>query len=225
VVVSVGLDDVRATWEFIGRDDPFWGVLSWEGTERGGWDLDRFFDEGERDIAAILDEARALNVQLETGDVLDFGCGVGRLSRALASRFERVTGIDISAPMIEQANRLVAIEHPNCSFIVNAKRRLPFPNDRFDLVVSLIVLQHLPPRLARSYVSEFMRVLRPGGVAIFQIPSEHLRKSQSSNSVIRAIMNALPSQLREDIFRRRGRRSARDLPMHAVPRTKMLRRA
>jgi SAM-dependent methyltransferase len=219
----MSLDDVRATWEKIGRDDPFWGVLTWEGTEHGKWDIEEFFSEGEREVAAFMDEARALRALPEVKDVLDFGCGVGRLSRALATRFESVTGLDVSAPMVEQATRLVTAGHPNATFQVSISARLPFSDNSFDLVLSNIVLQHMPPKLARGYIREFLRVLRPEGVAIFQIPSENRMGSTSANPLLRAAMNALPSQVREEIHRRRVPDGPRDLPMNGIPRAKVLR--
>jgi SAM-dependent methyltransferase len=218
----MSLDDVRATWENIARDDPFWAVLTWEGTEHGKWDVEEFFAQGEREVDTFLTEARAVQASPSFGDALDFGCGVGRLSRALAKRFTTVTGVDVSGPMVDQANRLVASEHPNCRFIINAQQRLPFPTDSFDFVLTNIVLQHMPPRLAKGYVREFLRVVRPTGVAIFQIPSENRRRSTSHTRVVRTAMNALPSQWREEIYRHRGAKVLRHLPMHGIPRAKML---
>ncbi len=218
----MSLKEVQHTWEQIGRDDPLWGVLSWAGTEHGAWDIERFFAEGEHEVAQFLREADALGVAVGSGRVLDFGCGVGRLSRALADRFERVDGIDISAPMIDQAQRLVAGERPNCSFAVSTSATLPFEDSTFDLVLSNIVLQHMPSGLASDYVAEFFRVLRRDGVAIFQIPSEQLHGSTSNNALIRTVMDLLPSQWRDEILRRRGPKGPRELPMHGTPRAKML---
>jgi 2-polyprenyl-3-methyl-5-hydroxy-6-metoxy-1,4-benzoquinol methylase len=217
------LKDVEQTWEQIGRDDPLWGVLSWEGTEHGRWDLQKFFAEGEREVGSFLGEAAAVGITFGRGSALDFGCGIGRLSRALASRFDQVHGVDISDPMIDQARRLVGGEHPNCKFEVSVSERLPSADGRFDLVLSNIVLQHVPPRLAAGYVREFIRVLHPSGIAIFQVPSELRAGSASANRYVRATMNRLPSQWREEILRRRARHGPRDLPMHGIPRARMLR--
>ncbi len=219
----MGLDNVRATWEHIGREDPFWGVLSWAGTEHGQWDVDEFFAQGEREVDAFLEEARVVGALPPVNDVLDFGCGVGRLSKALAMRFPTVTGLDVSEPMIELARRLVTSNHPNATFQVSASERLPFDSDAFDLLLTNVVLQHLPPKLALNYVREFLRVLRADGVAIFQVPSENRLGSTSSNRLVRDLVNALPSQLREELYRRRTSPGPRELPMHGIPRAKVLR--
>ena len=217
------LDGVRATWERIGHDDPLWAVLFWEGQEGGRWDVAEFFDTGERDVERFLEEARVIGAEPELGCALDFGCGVGRLSRALARRFQSVDGVDISEAMVEQAERLVGAEFPNCAFTASDRPSLAFPDGRFDFVLSNIVLQHMPSQYAVSYVSEFLRVLRPGGIAIFQIPSEELTRSASTNRAIRAVINSLPSQWREELHRRRRPRRERELPLYGIPREKVIR--
>jgi SAM-dependent methyltransferase len=217
----VDLDDVRTTWEVIGRDDPLWAVLSWDGTEHGNWDVEKFFAEGEREVESFLTQARAVHASPTFGAALDFGCGVGRLSRALAGHFDTVTGVYVSAPMIEEANRLVASERPNCRFLVNTEPRLPFLSGTFDFVLTNIVLQHMPPPLAKGYMREFLRVLRPGGIAIIQIPSECSWKS--TKPLVGPFINLLPPRAREVIYRRRRARDPRDLPMHSIPRAQVLR--
>jgi SAM-dependent methyltransferase len=102
---------------------------------------------------------------------LDFGCGLGRLSRALGERFADVLGMDISPAMAEQATRLnrrVAA----CRFVVNPCADLRgVPSDEFDLVISLVTLQHVSQRNAiRSCIREFLRVAAPGGVIVLQLP-------------------------------------------------------
>jgi SAM-dependent methyltransferase len=222
-MATMGLGHVQETWDRMGRDDPFWAVLSWEGTEHAKWDVAEFFAHGEREVAGFLAEARVVQASPTFDEALDFGCGVGRLSRALAERFSAVTGVDVSQPMIDQANRLVASQHANCRFLVNTQQQLPFPDDSFDLVLTNIVLQHLPAHLAQGYVREFLRVIRPTGIVIFQIPSHRRYRSTNRNRLVRAASDALPSQWREEIHRRRGSMGPRDLPMHGIPRAKVLR--
>ena len=102
---------------------------------------------------------------------LDFGCGVGRLTRALGTRFGSALGVDISAGMVEQARRLNEA-FPACEFCVNAAPDLgQLEAESFDFVYSSIALQHLPtvPEIER-YVTEFLRVARPDGLVVFGIP-------------------------------------------------------
>jgi ubiquinone/menaquinone biosynthesis C-methylase UbiE len=83
-----------------------------------------------------------------------------------------VIGLDISSLMIDEARRL-SVDEPNCSYVLNESESLTmFEDDRFDLIYSNIVLQHLPnTRIVRGYLLEFVRILRPGGLIVFQIPS------------------------------------------------------
>jgi SAM-dependent methyltransferase len=220
--VDVRIDDVREQWESIGHQDPLWGVLSHEGKEHGNWDVEEFAGHGVRDVERIMLQLELLGTTPTPGDALDFGCGVGRLTRPLAERFERVTGLDVSAPMLEEARRLSG-DAAEPSYVLNVTETLPFANDSFDFVLSLIVLQHMPVRLAKGYIREFVRVLRPGGVAVFQMPSEPLGGSASANPLTRRVMNTLPPEWREEIHRRRRPREVRDLPMHGLRRAKVLR--
>jgi ubiquinone/menaquinone biosynthesis C-methylase UbiE len=97
--------------------------------------------------------------------VLDVGCGTGYFSRLIARTTGPkglVVGIDPSASMIEYA-RHKASSIRNCEFQVGAAEALPFPSDRFDVVVSSLVLHHLPEHLRLPALEEMRRVLRPGG--------------------------------------------------------------
>jgi ubiquinone/menaquinone biosynthesis C-methylase UbiE len=103
------------------------------------------------------------------GRALDFGCGVGRLSRPLGERFRECVGLDISEGMLKLARELND-DRPNCRFVVNDAPDLgQFETASFDFVYSSLVLQHMPSaEMVEAYVSEFLRVLRPGGLAVFQ---------------------------------------------------------
>src|SRR5262249_32949517 len=82
--------------------------------------------------------------------------------------FGEVWGIDVSPSMIDLARKY----NPRCKFHLNVTADLEyFPDRHFDLVYSFLVLQHLPNEsLIYNYLREFIRVLRSGGLAVFQIP-------------------------------------------------------
>lgn len=103
---------------------------------------------------------------------MDFGCGVGRLTQALAPAFGSVTGIDVSPTMIQLARRLN--RYPDrVKYLLNERRDLSaLSSATLDFIYSDIVLQHIPPSQSRVFVTEFLRTLRPGGIAVFQLTAE-----------------------------------------------------
>jgi SAM-dependent methyltransferase len=104
------------------------------------------------------------------GTCVEVGCGPGRMTTALAERFDRVVAVDVSPAMLEQARRNVAA--PNVEFRLVSGERLDGLDDELaDAMVCYLVLQHLPgAEVVRSYLREFARVLAPTGEAFVQVP-------------------------------------------------------
>jgi SAM-dependent methyltransferase len=107
------------------------------------------------------------------GSMLDFGCGVGRLTQAFAAYFERCEGVDIAEGMVTRARALNA-RTDRVRYRLGEPDRIAFADGTFDLVYSRIVLQHMPVELQARFVAEFIRVIVPGGFAVFQAPSMSL---------------------------------------------------
>lgn len=163
-------EDLKRKWDQLGERDPLWAILTDDSKKGGRWNLDEFFASGRSDAQNFVSLAAFLNDSLERGDALDFGCGVGRLSQGFAPYFKSVTGVDISGSMIEQANRLNTFG-TSVRYIENPHSDLRLLSDEsFDFVLSHIVLQHIPTPMHRAYIAEFVRVLRPRGIGIFQLP-------------------------------------------------------
>jgi SAM-dependent methyltransferase len=169
--MSQTLEPIRQFWEEHARRDPLWAVLS-DGAKRDGqWDTAAFFETGVTDIGSLLRELDAQRILFNHGAALDFGCGVGRLTQALAPHFARTVGVDISAGMLDLATSRNRFPD-RVSYICNQAEDLgAFQDGTFDFLVSHIVLQHLPPEISVGYLREFFRVLTPGGVLVFQLPS------------------------------------------------------
>ena len=166
-------------WDDLARVDPLWAIVSQSDKRYGRWNLQDFLATGEAEVAQILDTGGRFGVPRDAVLALDFGCGVGRLTRALSSRFHACVGVDASSEMIAQA-RALHRSPLGLDFKVNDAGDLgSFDDDSFDLVLSLIVLQHLPSTASiETFIAEFCRVLRPGGLLAFQmttyIPAYHL---------------------------------------------------
>jgi ubiquinone/menaquinone biosynthesis C-methylase UbiE len=167
----MNLDDLKRNWEAFGERDPLWAILTDPSKKNNQWDVKEFFATGEAEVDCLMDAVAALSVSLRKDTALDFGCGVGRVTQALCTRFERCVGVDIAGSMIGLAR-----EHnrfgERCQYFVNEADNLRmFGDDHFDLIYCNIVLQHIPPEYSIRYIREFIRVLAPGGLAVFQAPS------------------------------------------------------
>jgi ubiquinone/menaquinone biosynthesis C-methylase UbiE len=165
------LKDVQKTYEKYGKQDPLYAVLSRKDAKDNNWDVDEFFAAGRAEITEAMSHLSKLGVSVNMGRAMDFGCGVGRLTQALCEQFEGAVGVDISYSMIESAEKHNKFGD-RCRYLVNTTDDLAQLDDAsFDFVYSNISLQHSPPEASSNYIAEFFRILRPGGVALFQIPS------------------------------------------------------
>ena len=164
----MSLSKSKKHWEDMGDLDPFWSILTEPGTKHGNWDLKKFFETGTEEISSLISTAERLGLPKHRDWALDFG--VGRLTRALAPLFKNVVGIDISKSMLNRAASLNP--QKNCQFVFNDSDSLPFPSGQFDLIYTALVLQHVPVQKSiRRYIAEFVRVLKPGGLLVMQVPN------------------------------------------------------
>lgn len=166
------LKNTKDEWETLAILDPLWAILGESNKRFGKWKLNKFFATGEKEIASVISYLREKKVVLKKiNTVLDFGCGVGRATRALSRYFPHVYGVDISETMIKRAKKLNA--DYRCRFIVNSKDYTSiFPDGHFDLIYSNNVLQPFPNKeTAVKQITDFIRILKPSGIALFQFPS------------------------------------------------------
>ncbi len=161
----------RAWWNRYARSDPFWAVLTEADKKAGRWDAADFFQSGRTTIETELAQLRRCGLSPSFEHAIDFGCGLGRLTNALAEHFAHTTGIDISPSMLRRARRLV--QHPDkIDFVATADPRLAtLPSAAFDFVYSEITLQHIAPAESEVYIGSLVRLARPGGAISFQLPT------------------------------------------------------
>ena len=208
------LDELRAVWETEGTDDPLFAVLHVPGRARSdpnAWNEAEFFATGREAVGHVLDCVRRTELDVRQTAALDFGCGVGRLSRALAEHFGNVVGVDIFSAMLAEARRLNT-DH-SIEFVLNVRSDLSmFADASFDFVLSLLVLQHMEPQYGEAYIREFCRLLSPGGVAVFQVPSELLGNEEPIRIAGRPEMHAIRLDRVSEIVAESGKRLVASLP-------------
>lgn len=139
------------------------------------WDGDqeKFFRMGEERAQLIVDPVLTrLQCAASEATALEIGCGLGRFSRALATRFGRVVGIDVSDEMIRQAQEL----HPrdrfqNLSFLTSDGVSCANLSDgSADFVFSYEVIQHMPSYdVIASTMRDVRRVLKPTGFGLLHV--------------------------------------------------------
>lgn len=168
----MNLRALQKNWQLFGSTDPFWAIITDPRKKGNRWDVEEFFRTGVDEAEDILSQVEACRPLPEKRRALDFGCGAGRITQTLGARFEEIQGVDIAASMIALANRYNRLGD-RCHYVLNTEPDLRiFPDRHFDLIYSVLTLQHMPPDLARGYLKEFLRVLRPEGALLFQFPAK-----------------------------------------------------
>jgi len=188
-------------WSEIGRQAPYFSVISNDAYRALDFDKERFYSSGGDDLATLEAFFKRAGEPLgAVRDVLEFGCGVGRNTLFLAERFDRVVAVDISTPHLDIAkSKLLEAKKTNVSFVhgtsINQIAALPIS----DMILSLIVLQHNCPPVIWAILRELLNRVRPDGYAYFQVPV-YIRDYTFS---VRKYLN--------------GEHSARPLQMHPLP--------
>jgi SAM-dependent methyltransferase len=191
----VNLTDLQTTWDGLGAADPLWAILTDADKKGRRWDADKFFATGVREIETLMSDLRSLGRTPGRGAALDFGCGAGRLTQPLTKYFGETVGVDLSHEMVRLAQAHNRAPH-RCRYVVNAAAGLAmFPSGSFDLVLSYLTLQHMPPRYSLSYLREFVRVARRGGIICVQLPAAPATPSEALRVAIRNARNSVRALL------------------------------
>lgn len=160
---------VETTFLDQSRWDHDYGTASLEILEKNP---DEFIVSTSKFSRAKLDLIQAMG-DIRGKKILDFGCGRGEFSIALAKMGAIVTGIDIGSDLIELSRQVAELNGVSCDFVVGSIHELPFEDGSFDFVVGNDILHHLPQQGVADSVKEAYRVLGPGGKALFTEPMEN----------------------------------------------------
>jgi SAM-dependent methyltransferase/glycosyltransferase involved in cell wall biosynthesis len=165
-VEDASTEAMRAYWDRKADENAMWFIHSQLDYQNP--DATEFWRSGADNLDRTLEPFDVAFTGSER--VLEIGCGIGRITRALAARAGDVVGVDVADGMIAQAREQLA-DVANAQFVVGNGRDLSqFADASFDVVYSFIVFQHIPdPEVTYSYMREIGRVLRPGGWTVFQV--------------------------------------------------------
>ncbi len=166
---------VAGSWNAFGASEPYWSVLTGEEFRMDRFDehAQEYLGSGESDVTRLLAWLERNGIKpASLAMCLEYGCGTGRITRWLAGRFERVWACDISEPHLKLAREYLAgagCGNVELALVSGVASLDELPSA--DLVFSVIVLQHNPPPLIAHVLRRLLDVLRPGGVAFFQVPT------------------------------------------------------
>lgn len=205
------LRKLQENWEGFAQADPLWAICVDPLKRDRKWNKEEFFTTGKLEIGRVMTYLRSLGVIPDASSVaLDFGCGVGRLTQALAGLFRECWGVDISPTMIHLAQEFN--RNPQCHFHLNETGDLRnLADDHFEFIYSSIVLQHIPRRHVEGYLREFIRVLKPGGVLVFQVPEKE------KAPVVSRLRNKIGFRRRITRLQRKRTVEAFHMEMHCIP--------
>ena len=174
----------REDWNELARREPYYAVLTDPRFLRANLDdaaRREFFATGARDVEQLF---ATIGRSFAPRIALDFGCGVGRLTIPLAGRVARVVGCDVSPEMLAEAR----VNAPaNARFVTKLDE---VEGEQFDLILSLIVFQHIPVREGIEILQRLMRMLAPGGVAAIHFPLR--RPGGALRRLARRVRGSLP---------------------------------
>lgn len=212
------LKSLQLHWNDLAVIDPMWAICSDPDRQHGLWDQGEFFRTGRLEIRNLMAKIETAGIRIAKKDALDFGCGIGRLTQALANEFDHVVGIDIAHNMLTQAKELNQAG-TKVDYRANPGDDLSqFDDASFDFICSNQVLQHMPADLMVGYLRDFPRVLRPSGVLAFQVPTSIVIHNPKSDE-LRRLGKTHPKRLANAVLWRiwgdSGRRfyRARILPL------------
>lgn len=156
-------------------------------------------DTGYKHIASLAEKIETRTGSSLTGRrALDFGCGWGRLALPLAERCEYVYGVEVSPLVLQEAERNASEKNAsNVEWLT--VDRLAELNGRYDLVLSVLVFQHIPVREGERLFATLVQGLRPGGVGLIELvlrPSHPVRGLFGSMKRSVPVSYNLPEMLR-----------------------------
>ena len=173
---------MRRDWDRRARENAFHYV----DTGQDRWSEEEIFQSGRRIVEQhVLNDMENVcrGKPPDRMRALDIGCGIGRVTKALAQTFQEAHGVDVSGEMVARARSYLA-RTPNAHVHRNSGADLQVVGElKFDFVFSFVVFQHIPSlAVIESYIREAGRVLKPGGLFKVQVQGRPAARWYHRNS-------------------------------------------
>jgi SAM-dependent methyltransferase len=160
-------------WQAWGIRDPYFAVLTKPKYRTDALTPDaklEFFASGRQTVNFVLETCRGyFGAHYAPQRVLDFGCGVGRMSIPFAAQAREVVGMDVAESMLAEARLNCQAQDCHNVTLVLSDDTLSRATGQFDLVYSGIVLQHIEIARGRKLFAELVGKVIPGGCGVIQV--------------------------------------------------------
>jgi SAM-dependent methyltransferase len=164
---------VDSDWEDWGRQDPYFGVITDPRYRRSSLDeraRDLFFDSGRLHMMHVMKVLRErLDPEFMPKRVLDFGCGVGRVLLPARAYAQQVVGVDVSRSMLDEAEANAQRMGIDQVFLLHQNDLRGIEPGGFDLVHSVIVLQHVEVERGLPLLGALVDCVAAGGCGAIQV--------------------------------------------------------
>ena len=168
-MIKKDFNQLQETWRNFGNVSPHWSVLTQEHYKPHHIQNSesRFYDTGKHDFNFFQSILNKHDRTFKDKVILDFGCGVGRLTKPCSEVSDKVYGMDSSEPHLQIARNTAPTAN---FFLVNGYKTLPKLPKNPNIIFSWMVLQHVRPKLIEVYVAHLLKILSHGGIALLHVP-------------------------------------------------------
>lgn len=187
IMAGAAILNTDKTWHRFGVVDPYYGVLTsveYRSDHLTDEAREKFFRSGQKHVERVLTSLRQLDPDFAPNRVLDFGCGVGRVTLPLGSACAAAHGVDVSPGMLAEAHknaRECGVDNVTFDSVAVGN---------FDLVHCFNVLQHIPPRRGFRIVADLASRVEPNGMIVLHIP--YYRVAPAWRKLVTSIKRSVP---------------------------------
>jgi SAM-dependent methyltransferase len=167
------MSDSESIWEYFGENDPYFAVNTISEMRSDTLDGDKiklFFERGEDYIKRIWQDIEThFAPDFQPNRSLDFGCGVARMTLPIARRSKEAVGVDISTSMLKVAEKNADMFGVKNVSFVKSDDTISKVTGKFDFVHSIVVFQHIKPKIGEVIFRRMVEMLSEGGIGALHV--------------------------------------------------------